>query len=299
MPPIDRYPRPNMFTQRDHHYSMGRPTSTHQRKYLDEAEENAAYQSGRHTEALYARGESRGYSRAEVDAGRRRMAETHSTINFNPAARLDDGTSVMEAMADDDYHRNMFETNISGAQLGQAQRQSVENSLYDNHYRGVPAYAHPSYGALNMTNSPHGVAPFAGDAHLRIKPETHDRATYSYFDSARANRRDELGTRHHNDHVLYKTTNHTFDNVMGRRPSSPADPHGDYVEVQYHGRVRYSEDVDSLNVHDRHRDTEIGGHARRFRDNHGTKLYWVDDRGERRPSYGGDGGYDRHPGYYR
>jgi hypothetical protein len=52
-------------------------------------------------------------------------------------------------------------------------------------------------------------------------------------------------------------------------------------------------------VHSRHRDTEIGGHARRFRDNHGTKLYWVDDRGERRPSYGGDGDYDRNPGYYR
>jgi hypothetical protein len=308
MPPVyPTYARPSMFTQREHYNSQARPVSTHQQQFLDHAASEAEYYSSGSTHALNGRAASHGYSPADVEAGRSRVSNAPITINFDPAKQVPGGSTVAGAMAHDDFYRNSHETGISQAQLSGGGRSQVERNLYDNHYHMTPPHAHPTYGALNVGNSPYGAAPQAGDSYLQLKPEVHQRSTYTHFDSAHANRPEHLGTYGHMDHVLNNTTDHTFHQAMGRPPSSAPDPRGDYIETQIHGRVRLEDDVDRVVAHSRHRESSTGNDLRRMTSNHGGKLYWVDDRGSmersrssERPSYGsssssshhGSGGYD-------
>lgn len=159
-------------------------------------------------------------------------------------------------LANDTHYRNSFETKTrKGTQASReylAYREAKEHSLFGGFYDSASPFERPKYGCLNITGDIRGVpaARTYGPIFLTLKPEVRLRSTFHYDNSTKGSPAN-LGTNNHFAHILDQFSDSDFEAVLqmsqNRIRGSPSRSKI-YVEVQIHGPVRLSRDVQSISV---------------------------------------------------
>lgn len=165
------------------------------------------------------------------------------TINFHPDRIDNGGRSVIEGLLADGRFRSQFETGISNGGLTAypgGDRDRWEERMFGGAYQrpGVAPADRPKYGALNLRHHPAGAARRFGSAHLRLRPEVNERATFTLKDSF--HEPTEAGVFDAMSAVLAGLHDHF----------AAAGPLDDYVEAQVHGPVDLARDVAALVLDD-------------------------------------------------
>ncbi|NIK59616.1 DUF3626 domain-containing protein [Kribbella shirazensis] len=156
------------------------------------------------------------------------------TLQFHPNWPHGDRT-VIESMAADGLYRSQFSTGISNGGLTAfrgGDRWRWESRLFSGRYDGKPGTARPVYGVWNRRADVYGGAIRFGSSYLRLKPETVERATFCFPDSAREPA--DFGDRA----VLPR--------LCALADASGGDDLDDYVEAHVHGPIRLASDVEAV-----------------------------------------------------
>jgi hypothetical protein len=152
------------------------------------------------------------------------------TVQFHPdwphGAR-----TVLESMVADGVYRSQFVTGISNGGLGGSRRQ-WESRLFSGRYDDGPATDRPVYGVWNRHADVYGGAIRFGSSYLRLKPETVERTTFCFPDSAREP-----------DAVVDVDE---LPRLCRLADAAECDDLDDYVEAHVHGPVRLGTDVDAV-----------------------------------------------------
>ncbi|SHE59811.1 Protein of unknown function [Litoreibacter ascidiaceicola] len=178
------------------------------------------------------------------------------TINFHPDV-LHGDELVIEALARDGAYRSQFETGISNGAMSVHQdsgRLLWESRIFGGAYDSAEAKARPKYGALNNQQIAVGGSPRFGSAHLRLRPDVLDRATFCYPDS-------HLDPQHFG----------VADKMGLLEAVRPVDePLDHYVEAQIHGAIDLSDDVSAIVLDPSFRNSAVERHAH----NLGCPVEW-------------------------
>ncbi|MGW6195087.1 DUF3626 domain-containing protein [Kribbella sp. NPDC055110] len=156
------------------------------------------------------------------------------TVQFHPNWPHGPRT-VIESMAADGVYRSQFATGISNGGLTAfrgGDRWEWESRLFSGRYDDQPELERPVYGVWNRRRDVYGGAIRFGSSYLRLKPETIDRATFCFPDSARDPT--DFGDRGVLPHLCELADAARLDDL------------DDYVEAQVHGPVRLATDVDAV-----------------------------------------------------
>jgi hypothetical protein len=176
------------------------------------------------------------------------------TVNFTPDRPVAGGLTVIAGLARDGVYRTQFVTGISnGGLVGHpgVARLDWEHRLFGGAYDDQSAGLRPVYGTLDFRGDPVGGAPRFGPAHLRLRAEVLDRATFCYPDS------------------VFGPSDVGVAGRMGRlvalaEAADPADPLDSYVEAHVHGPVRLDHDVEAVVLDPSHRGTDVEEAAHRL-----------------------------------
>lgn len=170
------------------------------------------------------------------------------TLGFHPDRRAArGGPTLLESLAQDGVYRSQFETGTSNGGLtahrGGA-RWRWEQEIFGGAYDAAPASARPRYGALDRPGGPGpGGAPRFGSAHLRLREEVLDRATFCFPDSALAPT--AFATAAHFDlwPLVAAWDARPLTDEVEAGPGGRLDA---YVEAHVHGPVLLAGDVEAL-----------------------------------------------------
>lgn len=205
-------------------------------------------------------------------------ASLRVTLNFHPD-RLVAGRRILEVMAQDGVYRSQFETGTSNGALTAhpgGSRWLWESRIFGGAYDRAAPSERPRYGALNLYGRSHGGSPRFGSAHLRLRPEVLDRATFCYPDSVFEPTSFGVATR--------------ASALIALAAATPAaDALDDYIEAQVHGPLVLARDVEALVLDVCYRDTEVEREADRL----GCPVEWhpgfrlSTDELQRHPEYRG------------
>ncbi|MCW3819266.1 DUF3626 domain-containing protein [Micromonospora sp. DR5-3] len=219
------------------------------------------------------------------------------TLNFHPDRLLRDGRTVAEALDREGIYRSQFETGISNGGLTAfpgGDRDRWEEMLFGGAYQrpGVLPAERPKYGGLNLLDHADGACPRFGSCHLRLRPATLARTTFSFGDSH--TQPTDFGTLEIFEPVLAALLAATAgtgaslgvagmdtDSLLrallrrGERESGAVGRAlDDYIEAQIHGDVSLAHDVEALVVDPSFRGTEVGGILAGIARRHGFPLRW-------------------------
>jgi hypothetical protein len=139
---------------------------------------------------------------------------------------------VIESMAADGIYRSQFSTGISNGGLTAfhgGDRWRWESRLFAGRYDARPGTARPVYGVWNRWADVYGGAIRFGSSYLRLKPETVERATFCFPDSAREPA--DFGDRA------------VLPHLCALADASGCDDLDDYVEAHIHGPIRLAVDA--------------------------------------------------------
>jgi hypothetical protein len=195
------------------------------------------------------------------------------TLNFHPD-RVTGGRSVLQQLAADGAYRSQFETGTSNGGLTAhpgGDRWLWEQRIFGHAYDDAPAAERPKYGALNHRRRRIGGAPRFGSAHLRLREQVLDRATFCFPDSVLQPA--DFGTADRFDLIRLADD---FDAVQ-RSESDERALTGlldDYIEAHVHGVVRLDRDVEALVLDPCYRNTVVDEHARQL----GIPVEWHEGR---------------------
>ncbi|MGC4892741.1 DUF3626 domain-containing protein [Micromonospora sp. DT31] len=219
------------------------------------------------------------------------------TLNFHPDRVLRDGRTVVEALAAEGVYRSQFETGISNGGLTAypgGDRDVWERAMFGGAYQrpGVRPGERPKYGGLNLLDHPDGACPRFGSCHLRLRPETLARTTFTFGDShvhptdvgtvtvfepvlaalltATAETGASLGVAGMDTETLLRTLLRRRERAE-RQAGRALD---DYIEAQVHGEVHLARDVEALVVDPSFRGTDVGRRLAGIADRHGLALAW-------------------------
>ncbi|MBM6400046.1 DUF3626 domain-containing protein [Phycicoccus sonneratiae] len=172
-------------------------------------------------------------------------------VHFHPGRPHDDGT-VIDAIAASDRYRSQWETRTSNGGLtavpGGA-RWRWESRLFDGRYDDADPTTRPVYGAFNRRDDSYGGSPRFGSAHLRLRPEVLDRATFCWPDSVF--HPTAVGGPERLDELCRLADAGVHDPTL--LPEEAAglpldDPLNDYVEAHVHGGLVIARDVEAVVV---------------------------------------------------
>ncbi|AGM08412.1 DUF3626 domain-containing protein [Amycolatopsis keratiniphila] len=168
------------------------------------------------------------------------------TLHFHPDRSTVDGRPLLEAMAEDGFYRNQFETGTSNGGLTArpgGDRWHWESRMFGGAYDDAPAAERPKYGALNFRRRPTGGAPRFGSAHFRMAAHTLGRTTFCYPDSVLNPTDFGYGTR--------------VSALIELAARDDTDLLDDYIEAHVHGPVDLAKDVEALVLDPSHRGAEF------------------------------------------
>ncbi|QIG42151.1 DUF3626 domain-containing protein [Nocardioides anomalus] len=155
------------------------------------------------------------------------------TLQFHPDWPVGD-RRVLEAMADDGAYLSQFATGTSNGGLTAhpgGDRWRWESRLFDGRYDAADARERPVYGAVDL-GSAYGGAPRFGSAHVRLRPEVSERATFCFPDSV-----------FEPDQVVGPER---LADLVARCASAELDDLDRYVEAHVHGGVRFARDAEAV-----------------------------------------------------
>ncbi|UMP00407.1 DUF3626 domain-containing protein [Amycolatopsis sp. EV170708-02-1] len=175
------------------------------------------------------------------------------TLHFHPDRSTVDGRPLLDAMAEDGFYRNQFETGTSNGGLTArpgGDRWHWESRMFGGAYDDAPAAERPKYGALNFRRRAVGGAPRFGSAHFRMAAHTLGRTTFCYPDSVLDPADFGHGTR--------------VSALIELAEQDDTDLLDDYIEAHVHGPVDLATDVEALVLDPSHRGTDVEKAASRL-----------------------------------
>jgi Protein of unknown function (DUF3626) len=173
---------------------------------------------------------------------------------------------IAAELAKDGVYRNQFETRTSGGSTSLAHRRAWEDDLFGRRYAAGADAERPKYGVLNLTLDPAGLATLCaqyGDSFLLLKPAVRYRATFTSRDSSYVSAEakhthqsaaERVATPESCAHVLSEFTQQELRALArvttGRSlPIRSADVVMWYKEMQIHGPLSLTHDVESMYIH--------------------------------------------------
>ncbi len=191
------------------------------------------------------------------------ISECPITINFS--------VSILGNLVNDTHYRNQFETNTSGGLNSPSTREIWENRLFENNYSSSKPSERVKYGCINLNPlSKDTDASSYGTSYFILKESVKNRCTITFGDSGslcstslcKPNIYDFKSVIHMLYHEL-TTIPTTKENIysytsckdylnMCYDAYTKNSHHGNskwfkrYIEVQIHGDVLFSEDIDTL-----------------------------------------------------
>lgn len=216
---------------------------------------------------------------ADVDGVIRSLVEGGAlTLNFHPDRLLEDGRTVGEAMADDGFYRNQFESRVSNGGLFPypgGDRDRWEERMFGGAYQRdqVRASERPKYGTFDIVGYADGGSPRFGSCHVRLRREALARSTFCAGDSHVG--ATDFATIDAMEPVLagYLETNGV---PAAERRSSMGRVMDGYIEAQVHGAVSFAEDVETIVADPSFRGTDTASTLERIARGFGAPLTWHD-----------------------
>lgn len=187
---------------------------------------------------------------------------------------------VLGFLVKDTHYRNQFETRTSGGSTDLGARRSWEDNIFNKIYASSLPFDRVKYGVLNIVGDPCGVRScyHYGDSFLQLK-KVRLRTTFASMDTSSS--AVKLSCCEHYGNVLYEYTDPELKaiiDVATRRVSSmKSDMIANYKEVQIHGPVCLSENVECVVANNRHHgDASIEALLEEFVKRNGCNLIWMD-----------------------
>jgi len=187
-------------------------------------------------------------------------------------------TKVLRFLVEDTHYRNQFETKTSSGTLSEATRTQWEDRLFNNIYHSAKAFDRVKYGVLNILNNPNGVSLCSayGDCYLLLKKDVRLRTTMAEQDSSN---NCQLGVCAHYCHVLNKFSDNELRAIVESSFGYITNdyPLSTYKEVQIHGELLLSRDVESLVVKNHYKtDNNLQPLIQRFIKKNNCNLIYMD-----------------------
>eukprot|EP01064_Diplonema_japonicum_P007195 TRINITY_DN14894_c0_g1_i2.p1 TRINITY_DN14894_c0_g1~~TRINITY_DN14894_c0_g1_i2.p1 ORF type:complete len:381 (+),score=76.01 TRINITY_DN14894_c0_g1_i2:41-1183(+) len=172
-------------------------------------------------------------------------------ISLDQAGRL-------RKMLHDTHYRNQFETGTSNGTLDHTTRKGWEARLFSNIYdtHGAKGFQRPKYGCLNVVRDPYGIAPATqyGDSYLELKSV---RLRCSFVDQDSSSTSCELACCEWYAHVCNAFTKAELKAILqvGNKilPFESSSCISTYKEVQIHGEISLSQNIERVVVATRHK----------------------------------------------
>ena len=220
-----------------------------QRAAVKHVVQHAQRASSEQMEPLSNRLRGLGYTPADMVACLRYIRDDAPLIIHISIAR------IKEALRTDTHYRSQFEVLATG---GSSYRVDKEDAMFNKAYSGVPPFERCKYGALNVTNDPHGLHACAayGESYLILK-NCRLRATFADSNSSRNS---SLATCESYCHVLNKYSDAELEAVMdvatGKAPWRSSTVVSVYKEFQLHGELRFADHIQTIVVHPKFQEDE-------------------------------------------
>ncbi|KAI6652321.1 hypothetical protein LOD99_7336 [Oopsacas minuta] len=189
--------------------------------------------------------------------------------------------TALNFLVKDTHYRNRFETGTSGGCLDLAARSSWEDRIFDKAYRKSPASYRVKYGVLNIVGDSCGVKACYGygDSFLQLK-KVRLRTTFASADTSMSNVK--LSCCEHYVNVMNEYSESELKAILDvatkRVSSHDSSVIATYKEVQIHGPVSLSDNVECIVVNQRHRtDKKINKLLEKFITDNKCNLIWMDE----------------------
>lgn len=200
------------------------------------------------------------------------LARARVTVAFHPDRPGRDGRAAAAGLAADGVYRTQFETGTSSGGLDhvlRGARSGWERVMFGGAYDGAAPAERPRYGGLDLLPYPDGACPRFGSTHLRLRPDVHERCTFSWGDSV--TEPTTVGTWDRLGAVLAAATD--APELRGRARVGADRVDGDIIEVQIHGGLRMS-DVETVVTDPAYRGTAVEHGLQQACERVGAKLEW-------------------------
>lgn len=276
-----------------------------QRKALEHIQESAACERPRARDDIRSILERAGLNESLYD-GATRSAHAHARVglHFHPERLSRTGRSVAQSLLQSGIYTSQFETGMSSGSpsaFAGGERDLWESRLFGGAYHrvGTLPSSRPKYGALEVMYHPDGPAPRFGSCYFLLRPEASKRSTYTFGGSHEQGALERTGTFDILDPVLapllaqleqrsgafgvdHLTVAGFLDQLMRglskpfRNPQSR--PLGraldSFIEVQVHGEIHLSEDVERCVADPAFRDHRVGETLAAISAKYGIPLFW-------------------------
>jgi len=205
--------------------------------------------------------------------------------------------TTMQYFIKDTHYRNQFETKTSCGTLSSSARTSWEDSLFNRIYHSASGFERVKYGVLNIVNDPQGVLSCRGygDSYLWLKNET-VRLRTSFANRDTGGGMAKLASTEWYCHVLLEYSDAELEDVIqvatGKKYCVSSSRISNYKEVQFHGPIEFSRDVEALVVAPRHKgDARMAEMIEQFATKNHINVIWQEeeDRSADRGPYAGYG----------
>eukprot|EP01059_Diplonema_ambulator_P019901 TRINITY_DN33581_c0_g1_i1.p1 TRINITY_DN33581_c0_g1~~TRINITY_DN33581_c0_g1_i1.p1 ORF type:complete len:381 (+),score=82.91 TRINITY_DN33581_c0_g1_i1:37-1179(+) len=194
-----------------------------------------------------------------------------------------DQAGRLKKMLHDTHYRNQFETGTSNGTLDHTTRKGWEARLFNNIYdeNSVRGFQRPKYGCLNVVKDPFGIAPATqyGDSYLELKAV---RLRCSFVDQDSSSTSCELACCEWYAHVCNAFTKAELKALLqvgnGILPFEPSSCISTYKEVQIHGEICLSQNIERVVVAIRHKKhPNIIKDLKEFCKKYGCTYVFMDD----------------------
>ena len=176
----------------------------------------------------------------------------------------------------DTEYRNQFETNMSSGSLSKESRTIWEQNLFGKMYDNCQGYERVKYGVLNILDQPMGVltAYGYGDSYLELKTKVKERSSFVLGDSSQ--KQFQICSFDTPIQLLYYVDDALLNEIINKalnKKLTDKNYRYTYIELQIHGPVRLSEDVETLVVNKKYENNNIiMDQVHKFCEKHGVKY---------------------------
>ncbi|MBP1993767.1 DUF3626 domain-containing protein [Paenibacillus eucommiae] len=223
------------------------------------------------------------------------------TLNFHPDRILPSGLTVVEGLLHNGTYLSQFATGVTNGSRSAfpgGDRDRWEERLFGGAYQteGVTNHERPKYGALNLMNYVDGASPRFGSCYLLLRPHIWSRCTFTFGDSHTGP--EHIGMSDSFDPVLAAllekvdithealgSSNIEVPSLVERllklHEDCPENACGvlgrsldEYIEVQVHGDIKMSKDVEGLVADPSYKKTNIGDQLESLCSQNNISLSW-------------------------
>lgn len=179
--------------------------------------------------------------------------------------------TTVKKLLDDTHYRSIFEIYSKGDTYLKS-RIAWERECFLGLYDSVQSFERPKYGALNYLNSAAGVlaARSYGTWYMKLKPHVRKRITLATGDTSSSR---TLGVLDFCNHVISELRDEELAllvQIVNNEIPNAEYPRGSiYREIQIHGTIDLSRDVESIHVPV----GEIGSTAYKFEEKFGVPVF--------------------------